>query len=175
MPYFFAIGQIICKGLSKPVVVSWYTHARWVYFFDANTASSFSKSIGSYVELLYTSIGILYTCAIFAIRAPYEPLSITNSFPVSGTQEETMTSSAPVPEHPNITVSYSSGLVWGASANSFISSQSHCIKFPNSFSRGQISAATWAYLTLSVVVAGPGLRSTSRRTLRRLSFSSIWG
>ena len=35
--------------------------------------------------------------------------------------------------------------------------QIHSITSPNSRSRGQISAQTWAYLTLSLVVAGPPL------------------
>src|SRR5512139_544909 len=34
----------------------------------------------------------------------------------------------------------------------------------NSFSRGQMSGTTWAYLTVSVVVAGPGFRRTLRLT-----------
>ena len=34
----------------------------------------------------------------------------------------------------------------------------------NSFSRGQISGTTWAYFTVSVVVAGPGFKSTLRLT-----------
>src|SRR5512143_60590 len=34
----------------------------------------------------------------------------------------------------------------------------------NSFSRGQMSGTTWAYLTVSVVVAGPGLSRTLRLT-----------
>jgi 2-aminoethylphosphonate-pyruvate transaminase len=46
---------------------------------------------------------------------------------------------------------------------------------PNSCSLGQMSAQTWADLTLSVVVAGPGLSRTSRRRDRRLSASRIRG
>jgi hypothetical protein len=34
----------------------------------------------------------------------------------------------------------------------------------NSFSRGQMSGTTWAYFTVSVVVAGPGFKSTLRLT-----------
>jgi len=39
------------------------------------------------------------------------------------------------------------------------------------FLRGQMSEATWRTITESVVVAGLGLRRTSRRTFLRLSFS----
>ena len=138
------------------------------FFICSSTAA---RSMGSWVEDLNTSMSMLYTDAIFARRAPYEPLSITRSFPSGGTHELTIASSAPVPEHPNITVVYSFG-----SATKLVRSSAICsMRFPNSSSRGQMSATTCAYFTLSLVVEGPGLRRTSRRMLWRLSFSLMRG